>query len=115
SLRGSNGSAAFSSAGNTTPRTSLDSFSSPALFSSSDDFEIGSNHNCNFYRLIARVLLPSTPLMTHSFASWQTRPAGKNKPSAGRGAMVMPRRSASVQHSGSTILLKETDRSFKGG
>src|SRR5262249_52974300 len=42
SLRGSNGSAAFSSAGNTTPRTSLDSSSSPALFSSSDDFEIGS-------------------------------------------------------------------------
>src|SRR5262249_3388150 len=44
SLRGSNGSAAFSSAGNTTPRTSLDSSSSPALFSSSDDFEIGSSH-----------------------------------------------------------------------
>src|SRR6516225_7387180 len=43
SLRGSNGSAAFSSAGNTIPRTSLDSFSSPALFSSSDDFEIGSS------------------------------------------------------------------------
>jgi hypothetical protein len=29
--------------------------------------------------------------------------------------MMMPRRSASVQHSGSTILLKERDRSFKGG
>ena len=24
------------------------------------------NHNCNFYRLKARVLLPSTPVMTHS-------------------------------------------------
>jgi hypothetical protein len=24
------------------------------------------NHNCNFYRLKARVLLPSTPFMTHS-------------------------------------------------
>jgi hypothetical protein len=47
------------------------------------------NHNCNFYRLIARILLPSTPLMTHSFASWQTRPAGKNKPSAGRGAYAI--------------------------
>src|SRR5262245_1535565 len=31
-------------AGNTTPRTSLDSFSSPALFSSSDDFEIDSSN-----------------------------------------------------------------------
>src|SRR5512132_3835810 len=27
--------------------------------------------------------------MTHSFASWQTRPVGKNKPSAGRGAYAI--------------------------
>jgi hypothetical protein len=42
-LRGSNGSAASSSAGSITPRTSSDSSSSPASLSSSDDFEIGSS------------------------------------------------------------------------
>ena len=27
---------------------------------------MSANHNCNFHRLKARVLLPSTPVMTHS-------------------------------------------------
>src|SRR5215831_11678410 len=42
SLLGFNGSAASSSVGNTTPRTSSGSYSSLASLSSSDDFEIGS-------------------------------------------------------------------------
>jgi hypothetical protein len=49
------------------------------------------NHNCNFYRLKARVLLPSTPVMTHSVCVVaKPRPAGKSKPSAGRGAYTVP-------------------------
>src|SRR5439155_9289348 len=44
SLLGFNGSAASSSVGNTTPRTSSASYSSLASLSSSGDFEIGSSH-----------------------------------------------------------------------
>src|SRR5439155_7736393 len=43
SLLGFNGSAASSSVGNTTPRTSSASYSSLASLSSSSDFEIGSS------------------------------------------------------------------------
>ena len=40
------------------------------------------NHNCNFYRLKARVLLPSTQSWRTPFASWQT-PARRQKQALG--------------------------------
>ena len=46
-----NGNVASSFAGNTTPTTSLASSNWPASLSSSDDFEIGSNHFHSRYRL----------------------------------------------------------------
>ena len=48
------------------------------------------NHNCNFCRLKARVLLPSTS--GHDalrLRRGKPRPAGKSKPSAGRGAYAI--------------------------
>src|SRR5262249_11873331 len=47
SLLGFNGSAASSSVGNTTPRTSSASYSSLASLSSSGDFETGSTHTAS--------------------------------------------------------------------
>jgi hypothetical protein len=49
------------------------------------------NHNRNFYRLIARVLLPSTPVMTHSFASWQTPARRQKQALGGSGRLRDPR------------------------
>jgi len=48
------------------------------------------NHNCNFYRLKARVLLPSTPVMTHSVCVVANpAPPNEDSPSADRGAWMI--------------------------
>jgi hypothetical protein len=44
------------------------------------------NHNCNFHRLKACVLLPSTSVMTHSVCAMANPGPPQKQPSAGRGA-----------------------------